>query len=95
MAVIKGIMNPIIDQSTNVALKLIDTITKAGFIDYSVPKSINKCLHIPKTKLELLDSINSDPTNVELYKKLEEMYKENFEMRAYNLHKEIREMLLK
>lgn len=88
-------LNPIINQATNAALKLIDVITKAGFKDYSVPKSINKCSHIPNTKLEIIEKLNGDPTNVDLHKKLAAIYKDSFEISACNLHEEIIDMLLK
>lgn len=88
-------LNPIINQSTNAALKIIDTITKAGFQDYSMPTNINKVEYIPDTKIELLESINSDPTNIKLHRKLVNIYKDNFEITACKIHEEIIEMLNK
>lgn len=88
-------LNPIINHSTDAALAIIDTITKAGFVDYSVPATIIKCNQMPDNKIDLLKKINEDPTNVILYKKLADIHLNNFEITAFKLNKEIIEVLSK
>lgn len=89
------LLNPVINQVTDAAVNLIDAITKSGFSDYSLPRSITKCINIPSTRDELIEALQQEPTNVIMHEKLMEIYKDNFEMNAYSIQEEIVEMLSK
>ncbi|ERI91584.1 hypothetical protein HMPREF1982_03093 [Clostridiales bacterium oral taxon 876 str. F0540] len=89
------VLNPIINQATDLALGLMDKIIKTGFIDYSVPRPIAPCINTPNTKDKIMECIEQDPLNIELRSKLMKFHEYDFEMKAYSMEKEICELLQK